>query len=304
MTTLYPWHASTYQKVVDLLEQDRLPHALGLSSPPGWGIDQLAGLLASRLLERTGSSAEGMAHPDLRWIVPDGAVIKIEQVRGLVDFANQTAQIAPRKVAVILQAETANANAANALLKTLEEPPGNTHIILATEAWGRMLPTIRSRCQRFAIETGQDTLTEWLAQNGIGDRGEGFALDLFALDLFALEHGRSPLEMLAAMQPEDDSHTLSVKDWVSHLAADSLSDLVKVALEGDVAKWLSRWYRVLQPIAQTALEDNKEYARQLMRFSDKILDVRRQIVTSNAANERLLIEYLVLEWRKLSAHEA
>lgn len=89
----------------------------------------------------------GGNHADIRIVQPDGQFIKIEQVRELQRDLVLRPYEAPRKACIIEQAERFNTAAANSLLKTLEEPPGDAIIILLTENAGMLLPTVRSRCQ-------------------------------------------------------------------------------------------------------------------------------------------------------------
>ncbi|BDV42569.1 DNA polymerase III subunit delta' [Geotalea uraniireducens] len=91
-------------------------------------------------------------HPDLHLVEPDGAFIKIDQIRELQREMNLRPVEAPVKACIIDDADRLNPAAANALLKTLEEPPGNALMILLTTNPARVLPTVRSRCQllRFA----------------------------------------------------------------------------------------------------------------------------------------------------------
>jgi DNA polymerase-3 subunit delta' len=103
-------------------------------------------------------------HPDLLVVEPDGQFIKIEQVRDLQAALTLTAWSGPRKIALIDRAERLNQEAANALLKTLEEPPPASLLILISAVPDDLLPTIRSRCQtvRF-FPLGQPQLAQWLA---------------------------------------------------------------------------------------------------------------------------------------------
>ena len=94
---------------------------------------------------------------------PDGAPIKVDQVRALAEFARGTVQTARVKVAVIEDAHTMNVNAANALLKTLEEPPGAMHLILGSHSAGTLAPTVRSRCQSFAVPRDRALAADWLS---------------------------------------------------------------------------------------------------------------------------------------------
>ena len=103
-------------------------------------------------------------HPDLLVTEPDSQFIKIDQIRDLQEALTLTAWSGRRKVAIIDRAERLNAEAANCLLKTLEEPPPATLLILISAAPDDLLPTLRSRCQlvRF-FPLGPQQLAQWLA---------------------------------------------------------------------------------------------------------------------------------------------
>ena len=93
------------------------------------------------------------AHPDLLEIKPQGVSIRIEQIRALHQHVRFAPLEAKRRVVLIHNIEQMNQSAANALLKILEEPPGHTYLLLFTTDLGRVLPTIKSRCQ-VLIERG------------------------------------------------------------------------------------------------------------------------------------------------------
>ena len=86
-------------------------------------------------------------HPDVVEIEPDGQSIKVDQIRALQSELTKSGFESAKKVVIIHQAEKMNMNSANSLLKFLEEPPANFMIILETQSLGKILPTIRSRCQ-------------------------------------------------------------------------------------------------------------------------------------------------------------
>src|SRR5690606_30069667 len=87
-------------------------------------------------------------HPDIRFYAPEKSrMIRVDQVRALSAFAVGSPQVAHRKVIVVDRADQLNINAANALLKTLEEPSADVVLILLQEAGRPILPTLRSRCQ-------------------------------------------------------------------------------------------------------------------------------------------------------------
>ena len=172
-----PWQSAQWQRIQQQVEAERLPHALLLAGPQAVGKRTFARALTAHLLcaaPQYGAACGAckscqllmaQAHPDAYWLAPEeaGKAIKIDQVRDLVERVVQTAQQGGRKVAVIAPAEAMNRNAANALLKTLEEPAGSTLLVLISDAPGRLLPTIRSRCQRldFPVPARAD-VHQWL----------------------------------------------------------------------------------------------------------------------------------------------
>ena len=96
--------------------------------------------------------------------------IRVEAMREVVEFAQRTDARGRGKVVLVYPAERMNAITANALLKTLEEPPGDVRFVLATEAAHQLLPTIRSRCQSHTLVWPQaDEALAWLATQGVGD---------------------------------------------------------------------------------------------------------------------------------------
>jgi len=86
-------------------------------------------------------------HPDFFFIEPDGVNVKVDQLRDLQASIRYRPYLAKKKVCIIDQAERMNISSANSILKTLEEPPADTIIILVTSSLERILPTIRSRCR-------------------------------------------------------------------------------------------------------------------------------------------------------------
>lgn len=286
-----PWQLGPARAVEDRLAADRLPHALLVTAPAGWGDTVFADWLALTLLGLDESrEAATLAHPDLRWLVPEGAVIKVDAVRELVTFAQGTPQAGLRKVAVITDAHYLNRSAANALLKTLEEPPAGTHLILASCHPGRLLPTIRSRCQALAIPPDRAEARRWLAAQ----------TDAADLEHRLFEHGGAPvavLEGLAAGEPVLEPLLARA------LEPGAATEVAGNLLEPSLADALGRWYRYVLALAagQWRLQGLDELpGRAVMRFADELTWARRQLVSSNSANERLLAERMVAGWRNLA----
>lgn len=172
-----PWQGAAWSRLTEQLDSGQLPHALLLAGPADIGKARLA-LALSRLLlchrpaagHNCGSCpgcrySQSGSHGDFRWLQPEGKskVIKIDQVRDAVAFAFRTAGFGSRKVLVLAPAETMTTNAANALLKCLEEPASDTHIILTCERLQGLPATVRSRCQmlKLPIPPAQECLP-WL----------------------------------------------------------------------------------------------------------------------------------------------
>ena len=174
-----PWHRDPWRRIQQRRAAGRLPHALLLSGPAGLGKGLFArGLARALLCERpdTGGEACGQcrscrlfragSHPDYSVVQPeeDGRIIKVDQIRALCAFLGYTAQYGGYKIALLEPADRLNVNAANSLLKTLEEPPGNSLLLLVTAQPARLPATVRSRCQKIGFDPpAMVAAVPWLA---------------------------------------------------------------------------------------------------------------------------------------------
>lgn len=179
----YPWQQAQWQQLQQRHQQQRLPHALLLEGPAGMGKLHFAEALAQSLLceqpQNHGEACGGCrscrlfvagSHPDYRPVQPEeeGKAITVDAIRKIAHYQAQKAQYGRYQVVMIEPAEQMNLNAANALLKTLEEPTAQTLLILVSAASSRLLPTIRSRCQSllFRTDSARAPGLDWLrAQN-------------------------------------------------------------------------------------------------------------------------------------------
>lgn len=159
-------HSKQITALLQALRNGRLHHAHLFCGLAGIGKKRAALQLARHLLES--DKVEKNIHPDFYGIAPEGLKIKIEVIRALKLKIFLHPLEAPAKVVVIDDAETMTDAAANALLKILEEPPADTYFFLISSKPLRLLPTIRSRCQRtdFPPLTAEQ-ITELLCAQGV-----------------------------------------------------------------------------------------------------------------------------------------
>ena len=130
-------------------EAGRMPHALLVSGHPRGAGGDFAEALLGVIFGET-EPAKLRQHVDIQWVEPESKSRQIrvdEQIRPLIEFFGLTSYEGGWKAAVILFADRLNPNAQNALLKTLEEPPPHSLLILVTDVPAALLPTIRSRSQ-------------------------------------------------------------------------------------------------------------------------------------------------------------
>ena len=173
------------QRMVEILRRGRLPGASLFTGPEGVGKKTLALSLSALANCKEGSEDELCGtcsscvkeaaghHPDIRLFQPHKNLIKIDTMREL----NREVQFRPfegrLRCFIIDQAETLNEEAANCILKTLEEPPDTSRIILISSFPQRLLPTIRSRCQAFPFHPlGREEILRYLENHLTEDHPE------------------------------------------------------------------------------------------------------------------------------------
>lgn len=172
-----PWLEDTRRQLEELVDAGRCPHALLLQGRAGMGRRQLALWLAARVLGADPSRPlqdnpdSEAGHPDFVTLeIPDDKTqIVVDQSRDLIAFLQLTSHGGRGRVAVIYPAEAMNRNTANALLKTLEEPPAGTVIVLIAESPRSLPPTILSRCQQIRLAPPPPSeVVDWLAERAGG----------------------------------------------------------------------------------------------------------------------------------------
>jgi DNA polymerase-3 subunit delta' len=155
--------AFTAEEAFDLLREarsrNRLAHAYLISGPVGSGKRQLATRLAGLLVEQPD---EPLEHSDVHTVEPESKSRRIltEQIRELEQALHMRSFFGGKKVGIIFDADRLQPNAANAFLKTLEEPPGDSHLLLVSSQPDQLLDTIASRCLEVSLRpTAQRSLS-------------------------------------------------------------------------------------------------------------------------------------------------
>jgi DNA polymerase III subunit delta' len=332
--SLLPWHRPAL--TAQLARRDRMPHALLLTGPEGYGKVEFARALAQSLLCEN-ADAEGVAcgqcaacgwfgegnHPDYREVLPENlmeedaesepvasdskpekksAQITIEQIRALQQFITLSTHRSGWRLLVLHPAEAMNPQAANALLKTLEEPTPSTLMILVSDQPGRLMATVRSRCQVVQVPVCDEALArDWLVAQGIDARAAGNLLQ---------QAGGAPLKALAF---SEDDYQSARRQILSALAEPAKSDWLGLAgafEKGDlknVLDWTHTWVCDLLLTQQTGdVRHHPDFAQQARRLADQASpsalfrmenDLRqRRRHLQHPLNARLWLEQMLLSY--------
>lgn len=322
-----PWHQPLWNRLQKQRSQERLPHAMLFAGVKGVGKAQFAEVLAAGLLCLNARDAQpcgvckachllkGGSHPDLLKLSPEeeGKVIKVDQVRSVIDRLHGTAQQGGYRVLIVYPAEEMNGAAANALLKTLEEPGEATLIVLVVDQLGKVMPTIRSRCQRidFALPETAEAVS-WLsteAQISSEEAGRFLALaqgapllardwklsgvkDLrarFLTGLADLIRGRESALGLAEQLYKEDL-TLMLTWWGS-----LMSDIVHMQLASAAAPRINLdMTKLVAALAQRTDSDA------IFKLNDQIHQERSALLYHQNPNKQLLLEKLFMDWTRLT----
>lgn len=180
MQGIYPWQKQQWQLLYDYRQQERMPHAMLLYGEAETGKRAFARQLAKSLLCKAGGEYpcgachscrlfEAGNHPDLVEVMPEepGKAIKVDMVRSYIEEATLTPQIAASRICIISPADAMNQSASNSLLKTLEEPAPENHLLLVSDRPAQLSATIRSRCQKVAFpRPPEEESLAWLQEQG------------------------------------------------------------------------------------------------------------------------------------------
>ncbi|WDZ94353.1 DNA polymerase III subunit delta' [Herbaspirillum sp. WKF16] len=334
-SSLLPWQHDSWRQLQQLRE--RLPHALLFYGAAGTGKTAFVEAFAKSLLcEAPTPEAHACGacascnwfaqynHPDYRRVRPEALEdeladeeggedkktakasktpskeIKIDQIRALADFMNVSTHRSGLRVVMLYPAEALNTAAANALLKTLEEPPPGTMFLLLSNRLDRLLPTILSRCRKFALAgPSHEAGLAWLKAQGVKDA-----------DAWLAEQGGAPLAALEAAQ--GDSRDV-LDELLRHLAQPGVDGVLRTADKlqkvqvSELVGWVQRWlYDLLSLKSAGVIRYYPRYAKELGRLAERadVITISRAIkgmgerraIADHPLSAKLFIEEMLMDY--------
>ncbi len=323
---VYPWQTEQWLRAKALYDADRLPHAMLLTGKQGLGIEQFAIQFATAILtdnftdngvnesdSKDWHLLQSGNHPDYSLLQPEeeGKQIKVDQVRELIEFLQYTSQYGRKKIAIIEPAEAMNRSSANGLLKTLEEPPADSLLLLVAYKPELLPITIRSRCQEitFSYDNSKDS-QEWLQQN-ISDKSElELAMMITSAPLAAkslieseqLEERDTILKELNLLQKQQIEPISIAERWNSIGASEIVNTLQSFFL--DMAK--------LKLLSDKARVSNRDMVKNLLHLVAKLdmfslltccrllNELKQQLQSTTSFNTQGLLEEFILHWQSLT----
>ena len=316
--TRYPWLTGVLADLQDRYDRGCLPHALLLCGQRGIGKEILAQALARYILatdDKMQKLYDAKTHPDFFHVglLEGKNTIAVEQIRQLSASLSLTSRSG--QVAIISPADLMLNEAANALLKTLEEPPGNCILILVSHNLGRLMQTILSRCQQFVIpRPAQDVAINWLEERLTPDKDIGIP------EILELASG-SPLQ--ARIFYEDKELIHSYHRLVDDLSAIYMHEKNAVTVAQNWAKFdINIFLLWLYRITTILIQAISHYSYNRLHYNYKLLKIIKinkektdlkklfyllsymrkcQDQVAGNLNPSFLIEHIFIKWSRLSA---
>jgi DNA polymerase-3 subunit delta' len=335
---IYPWQQDAWERLQQMRE--RLPHAILFHGAAGTGktgfIETFAQALLCENVRADGHACGECAscgwfaqhnHPDYRRVRPEALEdeppaaegeeadgdkksakagktaskeIKIEQIRSLADFMNISTHRQGLRVVVLYPAEALNMPASNALLKTLEEPPPGTVFLLASNSLDRLLPTILSRCRKFALPMpSHDEALAWLQAQGVQDA-----------DSWLREQGGAPLLALAQAESGSREELDALLQLLAHPNADAVlkaADRLSKAPLASLVAWEQRWlYDLLSCKLSGRVRYYPRYQKELAALAASVHTANllkaikgaseRRAVADHPLSAKLFVEDMLLDY--------
>ncbi len=297
-----PWQEDLWLRVTTLVLQSRLTHALLIAGPRGVGKRHFAKALTAFILcEKRSGFACGQCRSCLQFVAghhPNAVTLQrevddktgkekrdigIEQIRELGERLSLSSHYGQAKVALVDPVDALNLNGSNALLKTIEEPPANSYLILISERPQALPATLRSRCQRFRMAApAREQALAWL-----GDSAD-------ASDALTQAHG-APLRARELLESE---HLQRGRKWAAELVAiaeqrrDPLVVAAAIGKDDAVAflEWLLTW--LSGQLKEQVRRGNS--AAGIDTLIQETLAAHQRLRAN--ANQQLVVESLLILW--------
>lgn len=318
---IFPWQQEQWQQFCRLHQSNRLPHALLLTGITGLGKTQFAANISHLLLCEKKNFIphcdchachllRNKVHPNVLNIEPEGAtqIIKIEQIRQIKEFVEQSSFQGHYRLTIIHYADRMNIHAANALLKTLEEPARGALLILVSDQSECLPVTVRSRCQQFLFSRPLMTAAlTWLEHELQDDANNALlllkiahgaplaALRLIKEDQLAIREGllnafclisegANPIDLAIKIQHD---HFMMLLDF----ALSWMIDLLRLQLGEESTNIINVDYekKLLGLIKITTINRN-------IHFLNELMELRKQILHGVHVNKLLMLESILIRW--------
>ncbi len=319
---ILPWHLSLFERLNQLDADKKLPHAMMLLVDGGPVAETFVSSFAARLMCDSPTLVAcghckschliaAHSHPDIIYVRLEEKAkqLKIEQIRKVINFNTQTAQIGQRKIVTLLPADAMNINAANALLKCLEEPAGDTIYLLQSAHQSRLLPTILSRCQQFVLPKPNDEQADQWLSAVVAEKLHRERLLFFAQG-----------DPIKAAEFYEKKQLLVLDEYAEQLTSVMLKQgsLVEIAAriqKTDVVLWidflqilflnllklhhgLAREESLLSLFVELA--QKPRFPQATYHFLEAIQSAKAELVSQNNPNIALLVESLLFKWQQIS----
>lgn len=332
---ILPWHIAQWKQLWYAKLHHRLPHALLLRGMAGMGKRQFADCFSRALLCQQALSLQinekndspycdtchscrlvaSRTHPNVLWIEPEkeGHAIKVDQVRAISEFTQQSSWQNTYRIVIIHPADAMNINAANALLKTLEEPSRGSLIILVSDQASHLPATILSRCQNIMfLQPKREEALTWLKQKLPDDATNqalllklAYGAPLRALELIQqdlLSHRQDLLQALYLLNQKNDdliklANRLQRIDTIHllDLFLTWMTDLIWLQLNVDADKIINQDFikELLELKGRTQIKANAQLITYLQQL-------RQQVCSGINLNKLLLVECMLIQWIRVS----
>lgn len=295
-----PWLTEPKVRFVEQVKQERLAHAQLIGLAEGYGGLALAQTMAQTALCQSLLSSgpcgfckscqlfEAGTHPDFYHLVADGKQIKVDQVRLLSEKLQASAQQGGYRVAIISQCERMNTAAANALLKTLEEPGARTLLLLQTETPMHLMPTIISRCQKVNIHLNANLdVNSWLKKELGIEQDISWCLSVVG----------GPLPLVTAWQDGTYPQLLQMrKDWQQSLSSGHLCASLLTISEEQIIDALKILYLVLHQKLKRDNQMSPFMRLELVKLADQVMQQAHQLSVMASVNYLGLCQKFVLQY--------